>query len=56
MSLDNSTDSIELSQREENEVEMVLRVVDIEKVKKERQYRLPALVISSKNGEVSQDF
>ncbi|GAA5956900.1 hypothetical protein JCM3765_006635 [Sporobolomyces pararoseus] len=51
ISVDTSTDSVEPSRREENEVEMVLRVAEIEKVKKEKQYRLPALVISSKNGE-----
>jgi hypothetical protein len=41
------------SSRTGDEVEMVLRIGDIEKVKKEKQYRLPALSISSKSGEVS---
>ncbi|GAA5827841.1 hypothetical protein JCM5353_005664 [Sporobolomyces roseus] len=38
--------------REGKEMEMVLRVGEIEKVKKDRQYRLPALEITGKNGQV----
>lgn len=40
--------------REGKEMEMVLRVGEIEKVKKDRQYRLPALEITGKNGQVSR--
>ncbi|GAA5879759.1 hypothetical protein JCM16303_004166 [Sporobolomyces ruberrimus] len=41
----------DLTRERDAEVEMVLRVSEIEKVKKEKQYRLPALEISSKDGE-----
>ncbi|GAA6013998.1 hypothetical protein JCM11491_003482 [Sporobolomyces phaffii] len=49
-SLDTSATSLE-SDRRDLSPEMKLRVDEIEKVKKDRQYRLPALEISSKNGE-----
>lgn len=42
------------SEDRENEVEMLLRMGEIEKVKKEKHYRLPALSISNNRGEVSQ--
>ncbi|GAA5895598.1 uncharacterized protein JCM6883_001559 [Sporobolomyces salmoneus] len=38
--------------RDKAEVEMAVKVREIETVKKEKQFRLPALVISSKDGEI----
>ena len=58
LSFDDSTTTSERgsTKREGKEVEMVLRVGEIEKVKKDRQYRLPALEITGKNGQVSLSY